>query len=244
MNLTLFAILIIMMGLLLWWFWLSNTKHTDTGKGVEDYFKNAARVYCGIQEYGAKLAALPAAQTATPNQRETLFSHLASHRQSLKALVQQGPGAKAFQARWEDLTQAIHEQDWTSQNHEEAKQELELFSSDYHKALMAEDPLVFARNYPTLFQTSTLKDLMTESTQLIQADMNRNIQDLEKFKTLKGLDEDKREHLETVQRELKKYLKNPNTHKIYNSEERHKKTTMEHSPLYSSISRSPSYNTV
>lgn len=210
MNFTLFAILILIIGLLIWWFGPSNKKGTDTGKKIEEYFKNAARVYCGIQEYPAKLAALAAAQTASPNQREILFSHVTSHMQSWNALAQQEPEAPAYQARWEDLTQAIHAQDWTSQNLAETKQELEIFSPDYLKALEADDPSVFFRKYPTLFRTSSLKDLMRESAQLLQTDMKRNIHDLEKLKTLQGLDEEKREHLETVQRELKKYLHDPN----------------------------------
>jgi len=134
------------------------------GGKISEYFKNAARVYLYLDKPPARLAAVTAAKVVF----ELLF-HTTRE-------------ADDFKKRLEGLAQEITAKNWTVQDVMGAKNELGEVNPQYLQALERSDPQVFVKEYPALFQTNGVVELVEVAPKETLREVEQGIKEIEALK--------------------------------------------------------------
>jgi len=130
------------------------------GGKISEYFKNAVRVYLYLDKPPARLAAVTAAKVTAKPQRDEFIAYLKEQLTVFELLFCTTQEADDFKKRLEGLAQEITAKNWTVQDVMGAKKELGEVNPQYLQALERSDPQVFVKEYPALFQTNGVVELV------------------------------------------------------------------------------------
>ena len=129
--------------------WSKGLKHSGR---VNDYFGNAARVFCLTGDDAAHAAALAAGKTAASEQRASMVRYLQALAADLTAAAGDDPEAQEALGRLRQLADEVSAKDWSMSDVVAEKNRLKAVDTEYFHALGAADPTVFVRRFPRLFR--------------------------------------------------------------------------------------------
>ena len=152
------------------------------GGKISEYFKNAARVYLYFDKPPARLAAVTAAKVIAKPQRDELIAYLKEQLTVFELLFHTTQEADEFKKRLEGLAQEITAKNWTVQDVRGAKNELGEVNPQYLQALERSDPQVFVKEYPALFQTNGVVELVEVAEKETLREVEQGIKEMEALK--------------------------------------------------------------
>ena len=125
-------------------------------KRINDYFRNAVKVYAFTGSRDAKIAAVAAAKVSAGAQRNSMLGYLRGMASDLKQMSESESDLKLLADQFveaaAELEKEISVKDWTISDIRVQKEELEKSNSEYLNALNRGDPFVFVRKFPGLFK--------------------------------------------------------------------------------------------
>jgi len=152
------------------------------GGKISEYFKNAVRVYLYLDKPPARLAAVTAAKITAKLQRDELIAYLKEQLTVFELLFNTTQEADDFIKKLEGLAQEITAKNWTVQDVMGAKNELGEVNPQYLQALERSDPQVFVKEYPALFQTNMVYELVEVAKKETLREVEQEIKVMEALK--------------------------------------------------------------
>jgi hypothetical protein len=114
---------------------------------INDYYARALAAWVLRNDGAARAAALAAAKTAAPLQRESMLAFLDTCR---PIVVQLGANDGEVRRLYETFASEVRVKDWSLSDALKARRRLALKDREYADALDAADDTVFERRYPEL----------------------------------------------------------------------------------------------
>ena len=129
------------------------------GNKINDYFRNAVRVYALTGEEDARLAILTAAKVAEKKQRQSMAKYLQSISTDLGKMSDKESEVKPFIEKFikssMELVEEISSKEWTASDIDLQKEELDKTNAEYLVALDNADPKIFIKKHPQLFKRNS-----------------------------------------------------------------------------------------
>jgi hypothetical protein len=116
---------------------------------INDYFRNAVRVWIFAHEESARKASLSAAKVAADLQRQSMVNYLLGMSTDLSK--EMGDEAAPICRLLKELVSDICEKDWTVADATFDRVELAKMDKEFADALDRADPRIFEKRYPHLF---------------------------------------------------------------------------------------------
>lgn len=132
---------------------------------INNYFRNAVKVYALSGEEASRAAALTAAKVAAHQQRASMVAYL----RGMASDSRREGGAGDVADRLEGLAEDITTKDWSVADIREAKLALGKLSPEYLTALNGFDPHVFERRWPSLFGETPSEVIQSLTARLTEA---------------------------------------------------------------------------